>query len=247
MKAMILAAGFGTRLKPWTDFHPKALAKVGGVPMLKRVIDRLISEGYTEIAINMHHFAGQIKNYVRNNNFIVDIKLSDESDKILDTGGGVLKAASDIFNYEEPFLVHNVDILSDAPLSQIMHLHKISGNDISLVTSNRDSNRKLVFDQNDMLCGWHDVMSDRFRPEGFVKQCDMHESAFSGIYVIGPKAFKFLKLYSLEIESEVFPIMDYFLWALNNINIGEIKFSNLNLIDIGKPETLDMADSLFQA
>ena len=243
-KAMILAAGFGTRLKPWTDSHPKALVPVGGIPMLKRVINKLISQGFDEIVINTHHFSDQVKNYLHNEKFDAVIKISDESDKILDTGGGVLKA-SEKFSPGGSILIHNVDILSDAPLNDILNMHEQSGRDVTLVTSRRVSSRKLIFDHRGNLKGWHNLKSGEYRPARFLPDPSYDESAFSGIYVVNENALKHLKKYSDEIDKKDFPVMDFFLANLNKIKIGEIKLQKLNLIDIGKPDTLRQADAMF--
>lgn len=245
MKAMILAAGFGTRLKPWTDEHPKALVPVGGVPMLQRVIERLIAQGFTKIIVNVHHFAGQILDFLAAREWNAEILVSDESERILDTGGAILRAARLLCDDDEPFLVHNVDILSDAPLKSLMLAHRESGRDISLVTSHRDSSRKLVFDAGANLRGWHNVSSGEYRPAGFVPDDGDRESAFSGIYIVDPIAIVALRDYSQAIGSDAFPVMDFFLAGTEKINIGEIKVDKLNLIDIGKPDTLRQADALF--
>ena len=140
MKAFILAAGFGTRLKPWTLEHPKALVPVHGVPMLRRVIDKLRGYGFDSLTVNVHHFADQIVDYIKEEGLEDLVKVSDESEGILDTGGGLLNAAPQLFvSDSDPVLVHNVDILSDAPLREIMARHELSGADISLVTSLRES------------------------------------------------------------------------------------------------------------
>lgn len=246
MKAFILAAGFGTRLKPWTDRHPKALVPVGGIPMLRRVIERLEKEGFDDITVNVHHFSDQIIDYINASKWESNISISDESSKILDTGGGVMKFADSISDRIEPFLVHNVDILSDAPLSDLMSIHKKSGRNVSLVTSERDSSRKLLFDGDGNLKGWHNLKTDEYRPAGLILPQSRHRSAFSGIYIMDKVAVKALKKYSESINSDVFPIMDFFLADMHNINIGEIKLDKLNLTDIGKPETLRLADEHFR-
>lgn len=246
MKAIILAAGFGSRLKPWTDMHPKALVPVGGVPMLERVLVRLKSEGYDEVVVNIHHFASQIEDFIGNLKIELDIKLSDESNEILDTGGGVLKALSKFKEKDGVLLVHNVDILSDAPLGSLMEMHIKSGNDISLVTSDRESSRKLIFNEYGQLRGWHNESTDEYLPAGLVINKNLHESAFSGIYLMNINVGRNLEEYSLNIGSKVFPIMNFFIDSIKKVNIGEIKIQNLNLIDIGKPATLNQANEIFK-
>lgn len=242
MKAMILAAGLGTRLKPWTLSHPKALVPVGGVPMLRRVIERLISEGFDDIVVNVHHFADQICEFLSDNDFGVEIRVSNESDMLLDTGGALLKAAPLIFDSDAPCLVHNVDILSDAPLSDIVNSHLSSNNDITLLTSGRESSRKLIFDGVGALQGWHNLSSGEFRPDGFTFGRNMHESAFSGIYVVSPKIIDELREYSKSVGSAKFPIMDFLLNSDRRCSVEEFRYDNLKLIDIGKPDTLEKAN-----
>lgn len=252
MKAFVLAAGLGTRLKPWTLEHPKALVPVGGVPMLQRVIGRLRDEGFNDLTVNVHHFAGQIIDFLKDTDFGVDVNISDESELLLDTGGGLLNASRFLHDGSSPVLVHNADILSDAPLAGIMSAHKYSGADISLVTSPRDSQRKLVFGENGELCGWHNLATDEYRPAGFDVSPGMHENAFSGIYVIGAEVFGVLRSYASVTGSLKFPIMDFLLHNASlaasspqKLVIKEIELPHLRLIDIGKPETLHLARSLF--
>ncbi|MDE6006839.1 MAG: NTP transferase domain-containing protein [Muribaculaceae bacterium] len=246
MKAFILAAGLGTRLKPWTDSHPKALVPVGGIPMLERVILRLRDNGFNDIVVNVHHFSDQIISFLANNDFGVTVRLSDESDRLLDTGGGLLKASELFGNDQGPVFVHNVDILSDAPLNDLMRQHKESGRDISLVTSPRDSSRKLIFGPDGTLEGWHNLITEEYRPAGIKPSPDSHESAFSGIYIMERNAISALGHFAEVSRIDKFPIMDFFLSAPPDINIGEIRLEALNLIDIGKPETLLKAESLFR-
>ena len=245
MKAFILAAGLGTRLKPWTLSHPKALVPVGGVPMLERVITRLKNEGYDNIIVNVHHFSDQIIDFLNNHDFGVKIGISDESDLLLDTGGALLAAGRLLGNDDEPFLVHNVDILSDAPLGHLMAMHKSSGRDITLLTSSRDSSRKLVFDNDGMLKGWHNTSTGEFRPGGFIPSDCFNEHAFSGIYIVNARVLENIRKYSDLLESRKFPIMDYLISNPYGDKIGELYLDELNLIDIGKPDTLKKADSLF--
>lgn len=247
MKAMILAAGLGTRLRPWTLSHPKALVPVGGVPMLEKVIVRLREQGFDNIVINVHHFAQQVIDYLKTRDFGVNIRVSDESGSLLDTGGGILQASALLGEDNSPFLVHNVDILSDAPLADLMQVHEKSGRDISLVTSGRDSSRKLVFNQDGKLCGWKNLQTGELRPEGFALSPEMHDSAFSGIYILNAAMLKQLGLYSSLIGSNKFPVMDFFLNSCayndSSVNIGEIRLDSLHLIDIGKPDTLRKAET----
>ena len=245
MKAFILAAGLGTRLRPWTLHHPKALVPVGGVPMLQRVLDRLNEDGFLDITRNVHHFGQQILDYLKDNNLNNCVRVSDESSELLDTGGAIAKAAPLLLKSEDPVLIHNVDILSDAPLRDIMIQHISSGRDISLVTSQRDSTRQLVFDNNGSLQGWHNISTGEYKPSAFVMDPHWHYSAFSGIYVLSAKAVRDIADYGKKYQKNKFPIMDYFLENPFKKNIGEIRLDKLKLIDIGKPDTLEKADTIF--
>lgn len=260
MKAFILAAGLGTRLRPWTLTHPKALVPVAGVPMLERVIRRLESEGFDDITINVHHFAGQIIDYLHELDLGVKVTVSDESGLLLDTGGGILHAGEILTRDSEPFLVHNVDILSDAPLAEMMKIHKMRGWDVTLLTSGRDSSRKLIFDDSGVLFGWRNLVTGEYKPSGFEPDGGMAEHAFSGIYVMSATVVDALREYSDRIGRPDFPIMDFFMqnsataWtsfdhavADNVVKIGENFLQKLNLIDIGKPQTLEEADRLLRA
>lgn len=241
MKAMILAAGLGTRLKPWTLEHPKALVPVGGVPMLKRVIDKLIQQGFDDITVNIHHFGEQITDFLEGNDFKAKINVSDERGCLLETGGGIVHAAHFLCSDDSPFLVHNVDILSNADLENLVDCHKESGNDVTLLVSGRDSSRKLMFDENGILRGWHHLSKDIYRPESAAIRMDLSEAAFSGIYVMSPRVVRDMEKYS----GGAFSIMDFFLDNMRSLKIGRVYDEGLNLIDIGKPETLSRADHLF--
>lgn len=261
MKAMIMAAGLGTRLRPWTLEHPKALVPVGGVPMLERVIVRLRDEGFDYIVVNVHHFADQIVDFLASRDFGVEVRISDESGLLLDTGGAIVKAASMLIERDdEPFLVHNVDILSNAPLRQLIERQKQSERGILLLTSGRNSTRKLVFNPAGELCGWHRIDNAQFRPDGFRPAPSDSEEAFSGIYVFDSDALRSLCDYSRRIGKEAFPIMDYFMEMaksagvakgaahgsdLPEVSIGRYFLEDLRLIDIGRPETLNEARTLF--
>ena len=243
MKAMILAAGLGTRLKPWTLHHPKALVPVGGVPMLERVICSLKSQGFNRIIINIHHFGNQIIDFLRQNDFGVEILVSDERDELLDTGGGVLHASEYLCGDNEPFLIHNVDILSNADLSKLMCHHKYSGNDATLLVSRRNSTRKLIVGEDVELKGWHNMMTDEYRPADFVPNPADCEYAFSGIHVM---SVEMLQAMSDSGFQGSFSVMDFYIKNANKYNFGCKLSENLELIDIGKPETLERANELFR-
>ena len=239
MKAMIFAAGLGTRLKPLTDHMPKALVPVAGRPMLEHVILKLKAAGFNELVINIHHFGEQILDFLRaNQNFGLTIHISDERDCLLDTGGGIRKAEP-FFRGNEPFLVHNVDILSDTDLKALYEYHRQSENDATLLASRRKTIRYLLFDDEKRLCGWINKDTLQTKPEGFAYNPEHHrEYAFSGIHVISPSLFHYMD----ERWTGKFSIMDFYLQTCREARIGGRLPDTLRLIDIGKPETLTQAE-----
>lgn len=247
MRGFILAAGLGTRLRPWTLHHPKALVPVAGIPMLERVIKRMIEEGVDSIIINVHHFSGQIIEFLNQHDFGVDIQISDESELLLDTGGGLLSALKLSKKSIDPLLIHNVDILSDAPLADLMNKHLESGADISLITSDRNSSRKLIFDSTGNLKGWHNVSTNEYKPSGFVADDVLNEASFSGIYIVNPDVLNSMDNFATKIGSVKFPIMDFLLSMPDSVTIKQIHLDQLHLIDIGKPDTLLKAEELLNS
>lgn len=245
MKAFIPAAGLGTRLRPFTLDNPKALVPVDGIPMLERVIDRLKRQGFDDFIINLHHFGDKIEEFVKSKrNFGVKIQFSDERDRLLDTGGGLLHAAAMLTESSEPFLIHNVDILSNADLHGLMESHYRSDAAASLLVSKRESSRRLLFDENMALMGWHDVKNNLYRPSGVNADSGYEEFAFSGIHVMTPeRVFAEMKRQG---RSGVFSVIDFYLDAIDEENIRGVKACNLQLIDIGKPETLAHASHIFK-
>jgi len=234
MKALIFAAGLGTRLKPLTDSLPKALVPIAGKPLLQYVIEKLKSAGFDEIIINIHHFGGQIIDFVRQNNaFGIRIEFSDEREKLLDTGGGIKKAAR-FFEDGKPFLVHNVDILSDVDLEALYRVHLRTGSAATLLTSYRETSRYLLFDENDTLQGWinkktGEVKSPRknFAPENY------RERAFSGIHVLSPEIFDYMTAFP-----DTFSIIDFYLSVCDKIPIKSFTPPKLSLLDVGKIDSL---------
>lgn len=240
MKAMILCAGLGTRLRPWTLEHPKALVPVGGVPMLQRVSESLFSQGFDHITVNVHHFASQICDYIHAGNLPQsEVFISDESDSLLDTGGGLLHASEYLASDAAPFLVHNVDILSNADLRLLYEEHLASGRDITLLVSDRVSDRKLVFDREMKLKGWINSKTSQVRPACLAILDGDITFAFSGIYVMSPAVFDKMKVNGF---SGAFAIMDFLLAGIPDVSIGGVCQNGLEIIDIGKPDTLKKAN-----
>ena len=240
MKAMIFAAGLGTRLKPLTDHMPKALVPVAGKPMLEHVILKLKSFGVDELVINVHHFAQQIIDFLKEkDNFGIKIWISDESEELLETGGGIKKAAP---FFDEPFLVHNADILSNVDLKAMYDYHLTSGNDATLLVSPRKTVRYLLFNETNRLCGWVNKDTLQTKPEGFVYQPEIQkEYAFGGIHIISPTLFKYMEGWSGK-----FSIMDFYLQTCQKAQLGGYIKDDLHLIDIGKLETLAKAEEFIR-
>lgn len=239
MKAMIFAAGLGTRLRPLTETIPKALVEVNGLPLLEIVIRRLQKYGVDEIIVNVHHLAEHIRDFLeRHKYFGIEIHLSDETEHLLDTGGG-LKKASWFFDDQLPFFVHSVDILSDIDLHEFYQFHLQHPQALAtLAVTRRNSTRCLLFDQNDTLCGWenrstHEVKMARSAISGF------HELAFSSIHVISPAIF------SLMPDQEVFSIIDLYLQVAATETILAFQHDHALWLDVGKPNNLSQASEIF--
>ena len=241
MKAMIFAAGLGSRLKPLTDTMPKALVPVAGCPMLEHVILKLKASGFTEIVINIHHFGEQIIDFLKtNNDFGLTIHISDERDRLLDTGGGIRKARLFFENSGEPFLVHNVDILSDMNLKELYDFHMQSGGVATLLASRRTTSRYLLFNTERKLRGWINKDTGQVKPEGFHYDESLYrEYAFSGIHVFSPAVFRLMEAPRWEGK---FSIMDFYLATCGQTDYSGYLAEKLELIDIGKPETLARAE-----
>lgn len=241
MKAMIFAAGLGSRLKPLTDTMPKALVPIAGRPMLEHVILKLKASGFTEIVINIHHFGEQILDFLKeNDNFGLTIHISDERDLLLDTGGGVKKARAFFENSNEPFLVHNVDILSDIDLKELYDYHLQKGGGATLLASQRKTSRYLLFDTEKKLCGWINKDTGQVKPEGFqYDELLYQEYAFSGIHVLSPAIFQWM---DTPLWEGKFSIMDFYLATCRQTDFFGYLSDGLHLIDIGKPETLAKAE-----
>lgn len=239
MKAMIFAAGLGTRLRPLTDNRPKALVEVAGVPMLQRVIDNLKRHGFTDIVINVHHFGEQIIDFVESHNrFGINIAISDERDELLDTGGGILHARC-LLDDGEPFLVHNADILTDLNLSELYRHHLDSHADATLLVARRTTSRYLLFDDSQTLKGWTNIKTGETRPEG-IPTHELRPLAFGGIHVISPSIFDTLGSYS---DQRKFSITPFYVDNCNRLNInGFMPAEDYRWFDIGKLETLRLAE-----
>ncbi|MDE6317707.1 MAG: nucleotidyltransferase family protein [Muribaculaceae bacterium] len=245
MKAIVFAAGLGTRLKPFTLEHPKALVEVNGKPMLQRVVERLRDAGVSSIVVNVHHFASQITDFLHANSFFgCDIAVSDESDLLLDTGGGIAKAAP-LLAGDEPFIAYNADILSDFDIGEMIEAHRNSDADVTLLTSGRSSSRRIYFDTTGRLRGWQNLNSGESRPDGFIPDDTMHAASFNGVHIISPKV---LPLLTARTESDpVFSIMPFYLGNIDHLIIRSYRpTGSYQWYDIGRNETLADARSSFR-
>ena len=244
MKAMIFAAGLGTRLRPLTDNMPKALVPVAGKPMLERVIMRLKESGFNEITVNIHHFGDQIIDFLRaNNNFGAEIHISDERNMLLVTGGG-FKKARPFLDGNEPFLVHNADILSEIDL-KAFYLHHLESNaEATLLVSERKTSRYLLFDKEHHLHGWINKSTGEVKPTDFTYQEGMYqELAFGGIHVISPSLFHYM---DDEEWTGKFSIIPFYLSVCQKTYIQGYPLQGFKWFDIGKPETLEKADEYYR-
>jgi MurNAc alpha-1-phosphate uridylyltransferase len=239
MKAMLLAAGFGTRLKPFTDQYPKALATVNGKTLLQRNIEYLQQFGIYHVIVNVHHFAQQIIDKIKDHNgWGSMVSISDETDAILETGGG-LKRAAWFFKDEHDFLLMNVDILTDFGLNKMISSHKNNNPLATLATTNRESSRYFLFDEDKVLCGWKNVKTDE---EKIMRRTNnLTAKAFSGIHVINSEIFLLMQQNS-EIK---FSMVDVYLLLCSNYKILSFDHSDTKFIDVGKPESLQQASLLF--
>jgi NDP-sugar pyrophosphorylase family protein len=238
MKAMILAAGLGTRIKPFTDNHPKALAMVNNKTILQRNIEYLASFGINSIIINVHHFADQIISFIKKNNgFGRNISFSDERDEVLETGGGIKKAAWFFEKQNEPFVVMNVDVLTDMNLNAMISLHQTNKPLATLAVSSRQTSRYFLFNEENMLCGWKNVKTGE---QKISRQSSKYiEKAFSGIHVISPEIFSLIKMQGK------FSMVDVYLELAKTHSIQAFDHSGSRFIDVGKPESILEAAQIF--
>ena len=235
-KAMIFAAGLGTRFKPWTDLHPKALAIVNGKSLLQRNIEYLQQYGINEIVINVHHFAEQIiKAVSENNGWGSKIIFSDESDLLLETGGGLLHAKK--YLEGERFVTLNVDFLTNLNLNKIFEFHERSKTLITIAVTKRKSSRYFLFDENEYLCGWKNTTT---KEEIISFPCiSPSEKAYSCVAIYEPEIFD--NIY----QKGKFSITETFLSLAKNKLVKGLDHTGDLLIDVGKPESVKIAESLF--
>ena len=239
MQAMIFSAGLGTRLKDETADKPKALVDVGGKPLLQRTIEKLSVEGATRIVVNVHHFAPQIIDFINSKNWGIPVLISDESDKLLETGGG-LKFASHLFSPDEPILIYNVDILSNLNLQDVFAQHTKSNAVATLVVRQRETQRYFKFDAEHNLVGWINKKTGETKISQSENFEEATEMAFSGIHIVEPQVFDYMP------NQDRFSIVQVYLELAKTRNIkGYFDTSEL-WMDVGKPAQLEEARRLFE-
>lgn len=237
MKAMIFAAGLGARLRPLTDTRPKALVEVEGMTLLEITIRRLKYFGVREAVINIHHFGEQILEFLQYHRYFdMNITISDERSLLLDTGGGLRKAAAHF--RDAPFLVHNVDILSDVNLRELYDAHLASGALATLAVRNRPSSRHLLFGREGRLAGWRNSRSGEERISRPAPECE--PLAFSGLYALSPRIFQFMP------DAPVFSIIDVFLEAAKTERLLAFRHDDSLWLDVGKADALAKAAALIK-
>ena len=281
MKAMIFAAGLGTRLKPITDTMPKALVPVCGQPLLYHVITKLVAAGYDDLVVNVHHFPDQIIHYLHSHDFGARISVSDERDFLRETGGGIRyakhlltdfstplemttrdfstppaaplemtktndlsfrpsEASGEICHEREPFLVHNVDIVSNLDLQWLREQHR-EGTLATLVASERKTQRYFLFDKDNRLKGWTNLATGEVRspfPDIDPDQC--RKLAFAGIHLMSPAIFEAFDRYGF---GDRFSIVDFYLKACADYPIYAAVPPDFQLVDVGKFDALPEAEA----
>lgn len=234
MQAFILAAGLGTRLKPLTDNCPKALVEVQGIPLLKIAINNLANQGASRIVVNVHHFADMVSTFINNNRWDVPVIISDERNLLLDTGGG-LKNAAQYFNPGEPILIHNVDILSHVNIQELLSYNIDSMSLVTLVVSQRNTSRYLLFNQDSQLIGWKNKASGETKwVNGEIN--NYQELAFDGIAVVRPEILDLLPP-----ADRPYSIIPSYLEIAKHHRINSFILPKEDWLDVGKPETLNIA------
>ena len=237
MKALIFAAGKGTRLKPFTDYHPKALARVNGVPLLERNIKYLQSYGINDFVINIFHFGEQIVEFLKeHDHFGANIEISDEKDQLLETGGGLVFARRFLDDGED-FLILNADILTDLNITEFVKYHQEKKDFATLAVSDRKSSRKLLFNPEMVLRGWVNIDTGEQRLAEFNK--GFKPLAFSGIHCMNPAIFGKIK------RTGKFSIMEEYLDLMHTEKIHGFEHQ-AKLIDVGRPESIVEAEKYFK-
>ena len=251
MKAMIFAAGLGTRLKPLTDTMPKALVPVCGHPLLYHVLTKLVKAGYDDVIVNVHHFPDQIVDYLCVHDFGARITISDERDFLRETGGGIKHVrplldsttppSAPLRMTNEPFLVHNVDIISNLDLQWLREQHREDAV-ATVVVSERETQRYLLFDEDGRLKGWTNVKTGEVRsPYPDIDPAKLHKLAFAGIHQMSPAIFDAFDQLGF---GDRFSIMDFYIQACAAYPIYAAVPPAFRMVDVGKFDTLPEAEAI---
>lgn len=232
---MVFAAGLGTRLQPYTLTKPKALVEVAGVPMLEIILKKIIRNGFNDIIINVYHFADQIVDFLKSkNNFGANITLSDESDLLLDTGGGLIKARS-FFNDGKPFLVHNIDVLTNLKLKNLYEFHLQNNSLVTLAVKERNTSRSLLINEKQELCGWKNHQTGQtILSRGNLDE--LSPIAFSCVHVINPEIFPLIS------ETGKFSITDVYLRLAQTNKILTYQHNSDFWYDMGRTDLIKNAE-----
>ena len=242
ISGFILAAGLGTRLKPWTDHHPKALAIVNGKSLLQRNVEYLQKFGITDVVVNVHHFADQIVAAIeQNNGWGSHISISNETDHVLETGGGLLKAKQFLGEHQN-FVMMNCDILTNLDFNKLIAQHQENQALATLAIANRETSRYLLFNQNHEMVGWKNIKTQEIKLPGKAKlgSAEPTPKAFSGIHVISNLIFE-----KINFKGK-FGMIDLYLDLCANNKIIGYDHSNDLVLDVGKPEAIILAEMLFK-
>lgn len=230
MKAFILCAGYGTRLRPLTEKIPKPLVKIDDKPLLDRIINFLSNYGIKKFVINLHHLGNKIEEFVKKQNYNAEINFSFEKE-ILGTGGAIKKVKS--FLSDDNFIIHNGDILTEFNLNEAVDFHQKNKNDITLLIMNRDSSRKLSFDEEFNLNGWINYTT------GQHKGSLSSTFAYSGIQIVSPNIFNYMP------DTDKFPVFDFYMNSLDKLKIKGFLINPVYWFDIGDFKKLELARKFF--
>lgn len=236
-KAIIFSAGLGTRFKPWTDSHPKALAIVNGKSLLQRNIEYLQQYGIKDVVVNIHHFPQQIIDAIKENKgWGSNVIISDESDEVLETGGGLMKAKH-LLQSDKPFISLNVDILTNLDLNKLMAFHQQHKPLVTFGVTDRLSSRVLLFDNDNRLCGWKNLQTGQEKIS--INKPNLIAKAYSCVVIYEPKIFDLIR------QQGKFSIMDSYLDLAAEHSILGYDHSGDHLVDVGRPESVAIAENFF--
>ena len=237
MKAMIFAAGLGTRFNPWTDSHPKALALVNGKSLLQLNIEYLQQYGITDVVLNVHHFADQvIESVLKNKGWGSNIMISDESHELLETGGGLLHAKN-LLQDGEPFITLNADFLTNLNIDKLIAYHKNKKALICFGITNRKTSRYFLFDADNRLCGWRNTNTGEEKIS--IAKNDLKEMAYSCVVIFQPQIFDLIP------QRGKFSLVDTYLSLAAAYPIYGYDHTGDKLVDVGKPESVAVAEAMF--